>query len=474
MLGPRLDRPSAVGDEGRPRAASLTITAVIVVGHLVAAGTFLGQPFRFGSAALLVGLMTAGVALLDRDRLGATVIGHLCFLPPAVGLTFLLGTVVLRGVGPAVLVGGALVAMVGLTAAWTDIFDSETLTNALVSSGISYVAWLCSLVVLFGVALVAVAGTVFVDALTGGADPIVALFGLLVLAVIVVGCLYVSVLAMPAIQLTPVHQREAARERYSRLRQQLGYVAAGLSGLIAVLFVLAAVGVLGPVLRVLGGAVSLIAAVSAVPLSVAGSLALLLAVLAWGARRATKNRDEASIRSTGALIAGACYTVAIMFSAPLLALIALSGGLFAGVLAIAPLVVYLLVGAVLVAFSIGLVPERAGPPALTAAGLIGMGIGGALVRFPSVFVFTAVAGGLIAWDVGTFGLGVTAELGHLPETRRLELYHGVFAVGVGLVGVAALTGIDLTRRSVAAGIGTPLAMGVAVVGVILLVLPLRG
>jgi len=476
MLGPRLDRPSAVGDEGRPRATSLTITAVLVVGLLVAAGVLIGTPFRFTSAALLVGLMTAGLALLDRDRLGATVIGHLCFLPAAVVVTLLLTTATLfsGGLGQGLLIGGALLSMVGVSAGWTDVFDSETLTNGLISSGIAYVAWLCSLVVLFGLALLAVVGQVLLDLLTGGAGPLVALLGLLVLGAVAAGCLYVAVRAIPAIQLTPVHRRESARARYQLLRTRLIYIAGGLCVAAAALFVVAVFGLLGPIFAVLGDAISGLAALSAVPLSLVASLSLLIALLAWGTRRLTENRDEVSIRTAGAVIAGACYAVAMLVSAPVLGLIAVTRGVFAGVLAVAPLVVYLLLGTVLVAVHFDVVPERAGPSALTAAGLILLGAGGALVGYPSVFVFAAVASGLIAWDVGTFGLGVTAELGHLPATRRLELYHGVFAVGVGLVGVTLLTIVDLARRSVAAGIGTPAAMGVAVLGAILLALPLRG
>jgi hypothetical protein len=90
-----------------------------------------------------------------------------------------------------------------------------------------------------------------------------------------------------------------------------------------------------------------------------------------------------------------------------------------------------------------------------------------------VLVFGATAGALVVWDVGTFGLGVTAELGHLPDTRRLELYHGVFAVGVGLAAVAVATAADAAIRPVGATVGTPAAMAVAAVGVLLVLVTLR-
>jgi hypothetical protein len=50
----------------------------------------------------------------------------------------------------------------------------------------------------------------------------------------------------------------------------------------------------------------------------------------------------------------------------------------------------------------------------------------------------------------------------------------VFAVGVGLVGVAAATVLDAARRSVATGVWAPEAMSLAVVGLVLLAIPLRG
>lgn len=477
VLGPRLDRPSAVGDEGRPRAASLTIAAVVVVLVLLAGGFLLGNPTQLFSAGLLVGLMAAGVALLNRDRLATQVVGHLFFLPSTVLLTFLLAfraIGALASPGQAVLVAGSLLAMVGMTTAWADVFDADAIQHALVSSAISYVLWLASLVVLFGVGLFAVMGWAFVAALTGGSGPTVALFGLLTLVAGAAASLYVAVRAIPVMQLTPVEERPAAGERYRRLRRGLGYAAVAPLALMVVLFLLLLTGVLTPVLGVLAAPLTVVASLSAVPLSVVIALSLVIALVAWGLRRATVDRDEFSTRTAAAGVAAVCYTVLIGFSIPVILLVAVSGGLAAGVIAVGPVLAYAMLAGLLLLLYLGLVPDRAGAPATTATGLIAVGIGGALLGFPSLFVFGAVAGGLVAWDVGTFGLGVTAELGHLPETRRLELYHAVFAVGLALLGIALLTGLDLARRSVAAGVGAPVAMGVAVLGALLLLLPLRG
>lgn len=476
-LGIRLDRPSAVGDEGRARGTSLTISAVIVVVVMVAAGFLVGRPLIFTSYALLVGLMIAGFALLGRDRLGPTVIGHLCFLPPAVILSILVVYTLARGLsvpGLAFLIGGGLLAMFGLAAGWNDAFDTETIQHTLLSSGLSYVFWLCTLVVMFFLALLWVAARELVGMLTSGAGPTVAVFGLLGLIGTATGCLYVAVRSVPAIQLTPVHRRETARERYQRLKRRILLTTIAAWGVAILLTLWLATGTLTPTLRLFAVPLRVIASVMAIPLASVAGLSLLIAAASWATRRATAGFDYVSTRTVGAAIAAVCYTVVLLVAIPTLVYFALFSGIIAGALFIVPLFIYAVLAVVLGLLYLGLVPERAGPSAFAAAGLVAIGVGAGLAGFESVFVFAAVAGGLVVWDVGTFGLGLTAELGHIPPTRRLELYHGVVAVGVATLGVGLLALLDVIRRSLATGVGTPLAMGVAVVGVILLLLPLRG
>lgn len=474
-LGIRLDRPSAVGDEGRARGTSLTISAVIVVGVMVAAGFLVGRPLAFTSYALLVGLMTAGFALLRRERLGPIVIGHLCFLPPAVILSLVVVyTLGLPIPGLSFLVGGGLLAMFGVAAGWNDAFDSGTIQHALVSSAISYIFWLCSLVILFILALLWVAARELVGVLTGGAGPTVAVFGLLALVGTATGCLYVAVWSVPAIQLTPAHRREAARERYRLLKRRILFATIVPWGVAILLTLWLATGTLTPILQLFAVPLRVIASVLAIPLAAVAGLSVLIAAASWATRRATAGFENVSTRTVGAAIAALCYTVALLVVAPALIYFALFSGIIVGALFVVPLFIYVALAIVLGLLYVGLVPERAGSSAFAAAGLVAIGIGAGLAGFQSVFVFAAVAGGLVVWDVGSFGLGLTAELGHIPSTRRLELYHGVVAVGVGILGVGLLTLLDFTRRSLAAGVGTPLAMGLAVVGVILLLLPLRG
>ena len=477
--GTRLDTPSAVGDEGRPRGASLTVIAVVVVVVLAAAGFLVGQPLAFTTFALFVGLASAGMALLSRDRLQPTVLGHLLFLPSAVVLAALVGAsglLALSSPGVATLAAGGLVAMFGVTAGWNDVFDRATVRTTLVQSGFSYlffVAWLLVVAVVVGVGAV---GWDIVLSLTRGGGPVAAFFGLFGLVGVAGLSLFVAVRAVPAIELTPVHRRPAANARYDRLKGVL-------IRLTAVAWVVVVVGLGGLVtglarvvlsLPPVGGLLVVLAQLTAIPLAVVAALSLLLSVVAWTVRRATTGFDRLSTRTVGAAVAAVSYSLALAVTIPAFFRLGYAGVTLLVLVPVLPPVVYVVLVAVLLGFSLGILPGRAASSSVVAAGLVAMGLGGALVGFPSLFVFGAVTGGLVAWDVGTFGLGVTAELGHIPETRRLELYHGVVAVGIGLVGIAGLTVLDLARRSVGSAVGSPTTMGVAVLGVVLVAVGLRG
>ena len=477
--GTRLDNPSAVGDEGRPRGASLTVIAVVVVAMLAAAGYLVGEPLRFTSFALLVGLVSAGMALLSQDRLQPTVLGHLLFLPSAVVLSALVGAsglLALQSPGVTALAIGALAAMFGVAAGWNDAFDRPTVTTTLVESGLSYLLFVVWLVVLGVVGGLGLLGRELLLSLTRGAGPVVSflsLFGLLALAAF---CLYVAVRAFPAIELTPVHRRAAARARYRRLKSTLLRMTAVALVAVVVGFLGTVTGTIRPLIGVpfLGGPVVVLAQLTAIPLASVATLALVMAVLSWVTRRATAGFENLSTRTVAAAAAAVCYSAALLVSIPTFLRLGYVGVTFFFLVPVLPLLVYVGLVGVLVCFYAGILPGRAAAPAVVAAGLVAMGLGGGVYGFPSLFVFAAVTGALVAWDVGTFGLGVTAELGHIPETRRLELYHGVVAVGIGLVAVAGLTLLDLARRTVGSGIGSPTTMGLAVLGVILVAVGLRG
>ncbi|EMA13475.1 DUF7519 family protein [Haloarcula marismortui] len=472
--GPRLDTPSAVGEEGRPRATSLAIAALIIAAFALTTGVLSGDPQLFSGIALLAGIAVAGLTLLDRDGLGPTVIGHLCFLPAATGLIASVGQV---AVAPLLALGVA-VAMVGVAAAWTNVLDRETVSAATVSSVVSYLFAVAGLVVGTVVLALAWFSWELVSAVAGGTSPMAATVCLGVLGVAASGCLYFAVAQLPLVQLTARSRRDAIATRLKRGTRELKLVAIGSAAFTVVvplallltpfgqlvasppfslgIRVLSSWVVLAPLLAVTVGAL------------VAGSGAIVI-------RKFTTEFNAASVRTVGAAIAAVGYLV-------LLALFLLRTGIFGfgsfitvffGALLL-PLLVYLVLVLVNGALTFGLLPARAGPAALTASGLICASIGAAQADLPTLLVFAGVVSGLVAWDVGTFGLGLTAELGHRPETRRLELYHSVFAVGVGLLGIAAVGIVDAARYAVGSAIGSPETMALAAIGVLLLLAPLRG
>jgi len=107
-------------------------------------------------------------------------------------------------------------------------------------------------------------------------------------------------------------------------------------------------------------------------------------------------------------------------------------------LALAALVVPLLaLAGLLVAFAalgrLRLVPQRAAPAAVAAAGLVLAAAAAGVQGARPGFVFALVAAGMVAWDVGEHGVGLAAELGRRAPTARVELVHVAASVGVGLL-----------------------------------------
>jgi len=416
----------------------------------------------------------AGLTLLDRDGLGPTVIGHLCFLPAATGVVASVGQVTVTPL----LALGIAVAMVGVASAWTNVLDRETVSEATVSSVVSYLFAVVGLVV--GTVAVALAWFCWkvVSAVAGGTSPMAATVCLGVLGVAASGCLYFAVTQLPLMQLTAQSRRDAMAARLKRGTRSLKLVAIGSAAFTVVVplallltpfgqFVasppfslgirlLSSWVVLAPLLAVTVGAL------------VAGSSAIVI-------RKFTTECNAASVRTVGAAIAAVGYLVLVALFLLRTGIFGFASfpGVFFGALLLR-LLVYVLLVLVNGALIFGLLPARAGPAALTASGLICASIGAAQADLPTLLVFAGVVSGLVAWDVGTFGLGLTAELGHRPETRRLELYHSVFAVGVGLLGIAAVSIVDAARHAVGAAIGSPETMALAAVGVLLLLAPLRG
>ncbi|SEV87047.1 DUF7519 family protein [Halobacterium jilantaiense] len=105
-------------------------------------------------------------------------------------------------------------------------------------------------------------------------------------------------------------------------------------------------------------------------------------------------------------------------------------------LALVALVVPLLgLGGLLVAFavlgSLRVVPQRAAPAAVAAAGLVLAGAAAGVQAANPGFVFGLVAAGMVVWDVGEHGVGLAAELGRRAPTARVELVHVAASVALG-------------------------------------------
>jgi len=359
--GTRLDDPSAVGDEGRPRGASLTVVAVVVVAVLAATGFLVGDPLMFTSFALFIGLASAGMALLSRDRLQPRVLGHMLFLPSTILLAALVGAsglLALRNPGLAALAVGALVAMFGVAAGWNDAFDRPTVTTTLVQSGLSYAFFLVWLVVLILVVGVGFLGRGVVLSLTRGSGPVAAFFGLFSLLGLAGLCLYVAVRAVPAIELTPVRRRPAATVRYERLRSVLLWMTAAAWGAVVVGVLGVISGVLQTVLSLpfVGGPIVVLTQLTAIPLAAVAGLALLGAVLAWVTRRATAGFDSLSTQTVAAGTAAVCYSFVLLVSIPTFLRLGYVGVTFFVLVPVLPLLVYTALVVVLLGFHLGILP----------------------------------------------------------------------------------------------------------------------
>jgi hypothetical protein len=113
------------------------------------------------------------------------------------------------------------------------------------------------------------------------------------------------------------------------------------------------------------------------------------------------------------------------------------------------------------------VPQQAAPAAVAAAGLVFAGLFAGLQDAPPAFVFGTVAAGMVAWDVGEYGVGLVDELGRGAPTARVELVHVAASVGVGLLAYyAAFTLQDvaagLSVASTTAALGALVAVGLGV------------
>ena len=495
LFGPRLDRPTALGDEGRPRATSLTLASVLVFGLLVVATTCpwawgvrfdgwvpelivpscaaLGQ-FTLGLATA-TGLTAAGVALLNRERFVSLFIGQVIFLPAGTALVGGLGLLVFTSPAYGLLFVGFATAMVALASSWTDTTSAESVRPALFQEGMTYLS-----ILLWGFFVAVLALSVFLvrAVVLGSTQPTVSLILFLVFVFVAILCFRLGLRWLPIRQLTPRSKRDAVDTTLGRIRLASTVVAlASLAGVIVAVG-LAILGVLSLVYGLVPPISTLFQALSAAPVVVVvlgiGLVALAGGVVALLIRRLTRPVDRRTNRVIVPFVAGLFLTIGMLpftFSLlpvpfpPLVAIVLVIVG---------PIGLYLLGWTLVIAEYLGVLPSRAGGPALAAGGMVVATIGTALAGLPGPVVLVTAAVAMVVWDVSAFGLGVTAELGHMPETRRLELFHALIVLGVGVAAVVGLSLLDLLRTTVAGRRPMLLAAALAVLGVLVLLVPLRG
>lgn len=486
LAGPRLDRPSAIGDEGRPRAASLWIATVVVAAIVGIVGVRTDEPSLLPTLATLAGLTVAGVALLERESFVPLVVGHLLVVTfgSAFALLVLVGPFLDRGL---FVVAGCALALLGIAAAWADV-GGDDLERATGSSGMTYLSMIVSAIVAVVVLGVAAIGWMGVAGVVDVSAPVPSLGSFLLVTTVTAGCLLLAVRWLPVRQLTARSRRARVEQFLESGRRVLLLVGLGSFALLVVVIVLwlwvgldGVVAQLPLLARALEGLSSPFVVWPLVAVGLGGALVGgLVGYLRTVTRQISVDTDRtrvATITGIALTVAGICWLGAL-FAAIVIGNPRLVWGLgtvgtgLATLLLVGPPAVLLVCGGGTVVAGLGLLPTRATGPAVAATGLLLAAIG--LGRGDPLLVFACIAGAALVWDVSTFGLGLTAEVGHLPDTRRLELFHGAVAVGVAVCAVLVAIGLETIRTGLFAGIGGTGGAVVIALGALLLLVPLRG
>ncbi len=474
LFGPRLDRPSAVGDEGRARAASLGVAAVVAAAVTIAGALTSGLLDAVQLAALGGALVAAGTALLDRDGLGELAVGQFCFMPGGLlALGGIVAATLVGGPGGFLLALGSALAGLGLAGAWANVTHDTTVRA--MKQGWAGVF----LPFVTGVILSIVAAFAFLLWEFGVAPTLPSLSTLFLLVAFTVVCVWLAGTRLPLAQLLAIPRDEMARRR-DRWREVTKWVVAACLAGWFLLGVLELVGAMTGLYRTPGLALVL-GALSTVwvrlPVFLVGVGALLAALVAAAARRATARNVD--------WLAGPAFGMVALFAFPfpILGLLLSGRAGAAGLSGAALLAALLLVAGILfmlcysvgpLAVEVGVLPDRAGSLSLASVGLLVASIGAAALGVPAPVVFACVAASMVVWDVGEFGLGLTVELGHRPNTRRLELLHGVAAVGLAVGAVLLATGLAFLFGRFGPQTSVLSAMVLAVAGVLALLGPIRG
>ncbi|MEA5406956.1 hypothetical protein VB773_04745 [Haloarculaceae archaeon H-GB2-1] len=490
-----------------PTASTVVATGLLVLG--VALVGLTGP----NTVAVLAGLLGGAglavvVALVTTDDPLAATVGGLFVVPVALGVTVALGYP-LRLDG-AVAVYGPVLASLAVAAGYSATSHlTGSLDGDVPGGGAKTVAANAALLGLAATVLAALhagLGTAF--GFVGGIGqflveaavrpswrpPHLATFGLLLATA--AASVRFAIWSVPWEPFLPQHRRERWREAADALAHWLS-VAIGVSLLLALL----GVGVLtSPVLDGSSPLRSLLTAVTtALPIRVLLLGVVVTASTVGGASLVTtKLATSAGPRArwwatrTAGTLAFALVAVAAVSEAVLLDALASLGpaataGRALGIEIGAPAVVlgslaaasWLVVGglvAVLVIRGLFLGPHnRAG--ALGGGCLFGLAVVATLAgSLPVVVTFVTVALALAAWDVGSYGVVTSEELGRRAPTGRAELAHagGTLAMGATLVGVSTVGYLLLAGVEPLTGTSFAVAAALALVSVALLAPFVRG
>lgn len=473
ISGPRLDRPSAIGDEGRPRAASLWLATLVIVVLVGGVGIAIGGRSLVVSLVTVVGMAVAGIGLLERDRLGFVE----QFGSHALLVTFGSATALLVVVAPfvtraGIAVSGFTLALLGIGITWANV-GSDGLKRSVEGAALTYVSMLFAALIVGVMLAVGFVGWRGLGLVVDETSPLLSLAVFLLGVAATASATLLALRWLPLVQLTRRDRRPSVKQSITALhRLLLGTIL----GVFVALVVLLGLG-LGGWLPIGNPIVSSVLTGLSTwyvlgPLLAITVVSVLLGLLAVSLRRLTRRSSADATRRSAAITVGVTLVLLAPIGLLLLFVSPVVVWLLALVLSVGP-IVFVVVGACGVcAIWLGLLPDRTSGPAIAAAGLVIAAIG--VGRSEPVLAFACIASAALVWDLTTFGLGVTGELGHVPETRRLELFHGVLAAGIGVGALLVAIGLETLRTGAFAGIGGSSAVAIVALGALVLLVPLRG
>ncbi|MDZ7731664.1 MAG: hypothetical protein U5K37_13305 [Natrialbaceae archaeon] len=372
------------------------------------------------------------------------------------------------------IVSGWTLAVLGIGLTWADAGSEERTVRSIVAGSVTFVTITVSVPILVLVSIAVLGLPGIFGLLHGSESPILAILGVMVGGALTTVLLALSIPRLPLAELAPTairhsiaHTQRAVGRRFWRIALAFG---------------------IGSVLVVLGGIVLFIARVPSerllptslrwlvhpsfvVPVLWITAILLGLALLNIVVQAITSGADASTRRVQAGIAVG--FSIALLLPIWLLRLILepTTVLLLGGAIAIGtPLLV--LTGLVMLVGQWGqVVPNRSGAPAIAAGGLLVTAIG--VGSSAPILTFCCVAGAVVVWGVCWNGLALTSELGHIPDTRRIELIHGVGALAVGIVSVglamAALTLLEGLARP-----GGSLGLAVVALGALMLLGAIRG